>query len=456
MDKQLLIHPEKFLTVLSHEEINILCNNRHSELYEMFRRCALAVLNSGIEIDDSQFLLKQFHNFQINILQQDRGIKLEILNAPDHAFVDGQIIKGIQELIFSVLRDVIYVNDKLNRDTGHFDLSSSMGITDTVFRILRNAQILLPHRKPDLVVCWGGHAIGREEYLYSKKVGYALGLRNLNICTGCGPGAMKGPMKGATIGHAKQRVHDGRYIGITEPGIITAESPNPIVNELVIMPDIEKRLEAFIRIAHAIIIFPGGVGTTEEILYLLGILLHPKNKNLPFPLILTGPKSSESYFLKLHHFIEQILGFEAQQRYKIIINDPESVAKEVLQGMEDVKKYRLLKKDAFYFNWQIYIEEDFQKPFIPHHENMAQLVLSKNLPAHELASNLRKAFSGIVAGNVKEQYIQLIQELGPYEIQGDKRIMRPVNELLKFFVKQKRMKLPGNTYHPCYQIKKGA
>ena len=100
-------------------------------------------------------------------------------------------------------------------------------------------------------------------------------LRGVNICTGCGPGAMKGPMKGAAVGHSKQRIRAGRYIGLTEPGIIAAEPPNPIVSELVILPDMEKRLEAFVRIAHSIIVFPGGVGTLEEILYLLGILLHP-------------------------------------------------------------------------------------------------------------------------------------------------------------------------------------
>src|SRR3546814_6288695 len=75
---------------------------------------------------------------------------------------------------------------------------------------------------------------------------------------------------------------DLRYIGITEPGIIAAESPNPIVNQLVIMPDIEKRLESFVRLGHGIIVFPGGVGTAEEILYLLGILLREENAQLPF------------------------------------------------------------------------------------------------------------------------------------------------------------------------------
>ncbi len=29
------------------------------------------------------------------------------------------------------------------------------------------------------------------------------------------------------------------------------------------MPDIEKRLEAFVRMAHGIVIFPGGAGTAK-------------------------------------------------------------------------------------------------------------------------------------------------------------------------------------------------
>ena len=147
-----------------------------------------------------------------------------------------------------------------------------------MFHILRNARVLELQIRPNLVVCWGGHSIRRVEYDYTKKVGYELGLRGLDVCTGCGPGAMKGPMKGATIGHSKQRITNGRYLGITEPGIIAAEPPNPIVSQLVIMPDIEKRLEAFVRLGHGIVIFPGGAGTAEEILYLLGILLDPANQ----------------------------------------------------------------------------------------------------------------------------------------------------------------------------------
>ena len=59
--------------------------------------------------------------------------------------------------------------------------------------------------------------------------------------------------------------------------------------ELVILPDIEKRLEAFVRFGHGFVVFPGGAGTAEEILYLLGILLNPANGDMPFHLVFTGP-----------------------------------------------------------------------------------------------------------------------------------------------------------------------
>jgi hypothetical protein len=84
---------------------------------------------------------------------------------------------------------------------------------------------------------------------------------------------------------------------------------------------------------------------------------------------------------------------------------------------------------------------------------MAGLQLRRDLPAHELAANLRRAFSGIVAGNVKDKGIRLIEEHGPYEIHGDPAVMQPLDELLKAFVAQHRMKLPGGAaYEPCYRV----
>jgi hypothetical protein len=151
---------------------------------------------------------------------------------------------------------------------------------------------------------------------------------------------MKGPMKGATIGHAKQRIHAGRYIGLTEPGIVAAEPPNAIVNQLAILPDIEKRLEAFVRLGHGIVVFPGGAGTAEEILYLVGILLDPKNEPQPFPVVFTGPRGSEEYFRQIDAFLAVTLGERVRQCYRIIVDDPAEVAREMLRGMHQVREYR--------------------------------------------------------------------------------------------------------------------
>ena len=446
-----LISPDGRLEVLSKAEVAKLLDTSKGGLYDIFRSCALAVLNCGSSIDDGKELLERYKSFDIHIVQRERGIKLEIKGAPAIAFVDGKMIKGIHEHLFAVLRDIVFISNEVT-DNPNFDMSRSDGITDSVFHILRNADVLRPMRNPNLVVCWGGHSINRVEYNYSKEVGYQMGLRDLDICTGCGPGAMKGPMKGATIGHAKQRLTNGRYLGISEPGIIAAESPNPIVNDLVIMPDIEKRLEAFVRTGHGIIVFPGGAGTAEEILYILGILLHPENADIPFPLIFTGPESSRDYFKQIDAFIGTTLGDAAQQRYQIVIDDPELVAQTMQTAIKEVREFRKSRSDAYYFNWLLKIDEEFQRPFKPNHANMRSLSLHKNQPTHLLAANLRRAFSGVVAGNVKDEGIRAIEQFGHFEIHGDAAIMGPMDALLASFVAQSRMKLPGKAYVPCYKV----
>lgn len=446
-----IISPSGHLEVLSRAEVSKLLDTSQGGLYQLFRDCSLAVLNCGSNLDDGKELLERYQSFDIRVIQRERGIKLDVKGAPASAFVDGKMIKGISEHLFSVLRDVVYVSDEIH-DNLNIDLDHSEGITNAVFHILRNASILRPGTHPKLVVCWGGHSISREEYDYTKEVGYEMGLRGLDICTGCGPGAMKGPMKGATIGHAKQRIGEGQYLGITEPGIIAAESPNPIVNDLVIMPDIEKRLEAFVRTGHGIVVFPGGAGTAEEILYLLGILLHPDNAEIPFPVVFTGPAHAGAYFKHIDQFIGMTLGKSAQQRYQIIINDPEKVAQTMQAGIREVREFRKKTGDAYFFNWLLKIDQAFQQPFVPTHENMSNLELHPDQQTHLLAANLRRLFSGVVAGNVKAEGIRAIEEHGHFEIHGDKQIMEPMDALLDSFVKQQRMKLPGKEYIPCYRI----
>ena len=448
------IWPERSLEILSPLEVQQLMAAHDTPVYQTFRRCALAVLNTGSEIDDPREILRMYHDFDIQVDQQSRGVKLVMKNAPASAFVDGQIIKGIKHHLFSVLRDIIYV-EALLPNNPLIQAKQERQNTDLVSRLLRNANVLQAGNMQKLVVCWGGHSIGRAEYEYTKDVGYSMGLRGCSVITGCGPGAMKGPMKGATIAHAKQHMPNRRYIGLTEPGIVASEPPNPIVNELVILPDIEKRLEAFVRFGHAILVFPGGAGTAEEVLYLMGLLMHPDNIDIPLPVILTAPEASKDYWSSMIEFLRATIGEKAVSKLKVIVNDPEEVARAVNEGIQEVEEFRRENKDAFYFNWKLKVPLEFQKPFIPTHENMAQLELHKDQKPHELAANLRRAFSGIVSGNVKEEGVSAIEEHGPFEISGDPEIMNLLDNLLRDFVAQGRMKIGGG-YKPCYKIVTGS
>ncbi|MCB1706450.1 MAG: DUF3412 domain-containing protein [Halioglobus sp.] len=445
-----IVNPIKSLNLLSRADIEGLTSSG-GDLFALFRHCALAILNTDSDKDDTAQICADYSDFDIRVIPQPRGLRLELFNAPPQSFVDGRMIRGIQEHLFSALRDIVYTDFKITSPL--VEPPTSAQLTNMVFRILRNAAVVRPDQPPQLVVCWGGHSIPREEYDYAKHVGYHLGLRGLDIVTGCGIGAMKGPMKGAAVGHAKQQIKTGRYIGISEPGIIASESPNAIVNELVIMPDIEKRLEAFVRLAHSIIVFPGGVGTVEEILYLLSILMHPDNEEA-IPLVLAGPESCRRYFQELERFLVDCLGASVKNYYRVIIGAPDEVGRAVKVATDGVHALRRSTEQAYYFNWELQIPADLQEPFIPTHAAMAALDLHAGLPKHQLASNLRRVFSGLVSGNVKSFGIEQVRQHGPYRLTGDRKFLAAMDRLLQVLVREKRMKLVADAddYQPCYQL----
>ncbi|MGN6329290.1 MAG: pyrimidine/purine nucleotide monophosphate nucleosidase domain-containing protein, partial [Rhodanobacter sp.] len=107
-----------------------------------------------------------------------------------------------------------------------------------------------------------------------------------------------------------------------------------------------------------------------------------------------------------------------------------------------------------FFNWALHVPYAFQLPFQPDHAAMRALQIRHDRPRHELAADLRRAFSGIVAGNVKEEGVRAIEQHGPFDIDGDSDIMQALDKLLQAFVVQQRMKLPGGAaYVPCYRVR---
>jgi hypothetical protein len=58
-----------------------------------------------------------------------------------------EMIRGIKELLFAVLRDVVYIANEIV-DSGRFDLARPQAITNAVFHILRNARVLDHRLRP--------------------------------------------------------------------------------------------------------------------------------------------------------------------------------------------------------------------------------------------------------------------------------------------------------------------
>ena len=167
---------------------------------------------------------------------------------------------------------------------------------------------------------------------------------------------------------------------------------------------------------------------------------------------MTGPLESRSYFDQIDEFIVATLGKEAQKRYTIVIDDPEKVGRMMREGLAEVRSFRRLHGDAYYFNWRLKIDHDFQKPFTATHESMRSLDIREGLPTHVLAANLRRAFSGIVSGNVREDTIASIEKDGPFEICATGPYMKLLDQLLASFVSQGRMKIASDSYKPCYRV----
>jgi len=85
---------------------------------------------------------------------------------------------------------------------------------------------------------------------------------------------------------------------------------------------------------------------------------------------------------------------------------------------------------------------------------MANLALHSQLPPHQLATNMRAAFSGIVAGNVKAFGQEQVAKHGPYALHGDSKILSAIEKLLQSLIRDKRMKIVEQSEHytPCYSL----
>jgi predicted Rossmann-fold nucleotide-binding protein len=391
--------------------------------------------------------------------------KLKILlnGIPKDKLVRGKLIKMKELQIVCGIRDILLSRQYPLTET------SPEGITDYIFHFVRNAGILTKDDQQrnhyGRIMIQGGHHIPKIESTHHKRLGYRIGLLGLELITGSGPGSMEDPMKGAIRGYQMNRLKR-KFIGITEDGIISGEPCNDYIDHLIVFPDIEKRLEAFIRMSKAGIILPGGPGTFEEILTILWIKTHPANKNFRFPLYFCQPVQSGDYFENIIELLNDCFDtdFSDKGYIKFFISDaenktdpaldPRRIADELYEEMrENYKRGKKAEHDNGipYFplwDWDVYFPERLQKPLEIKKDFIESLTFSRKSSMTELFFSLRSLSSAIVECNVRDR--DFIKRNGLFELKGDKSILRKVDKLFQAFAEAGRM--GGRSYECPYKI----
>ena len=143
-------------------------------------------------------------------------------------------------------------------------------------------------------------------------------------------------------------------------------------------------------------------------------------------MVLTGPRDSAAYFEQIARFIGGTLGRGARSALKVIIDDPAGGgAAHGAAASTAVREFRRQHSDSYSFNWLLHDPAGVAAAVRGHARIDARAArCSARSRCTSCAANLRRAFSGIVTGNVKEYGISAIERAGPYELAGDPAIMQ--------------------------------
>lgn len=395
-------------------------------------------------------------NFDLELESRHSTLRVVLKGIPKSKLVGGRLVRQKEVQIMSGIRDLLF--SRLIEPPGQ----DGHTVTEYVFNFVRNAGILTKedHKANPYgrIMIQGGHHIPKHEAVHHKRLGFGMGLLGLEAVTGSGPGSMEDPFKGALRGYTMMHL-PRKFIGITEDGIISGEPCNDYIDHLIVFPDIEKRLEAFVRMSRAGLMLPGGVGTLEEILTILWIKLHPRNKGLKFPLYFCEPVQSGGYFRRILEFLKMCFGIdfvaEGHLRYyesdglhkEIADMDPRRAAFDLFDDMKanaEEKGNEGPENWGALWNWDLYFPETLQRPLSITHTFVQSLRFERGMPAEDLFFSLRSLCSALVETNVRDR--TLIERLGPFRLKGDPGILTAVDHLFQEFARDGRM---GSREYKC-------
>ncbi len=139
------------------------------------------------------------------------------------------------------------------------------------FQIVRGLWVITKLPRPCVSIFGGAQREGAQEkryYALAEQAAALLVEHKFSVLTGGGPGIMEAANCGA---HATQH-HAERTLKVIMRGLPLNELPNKCVGEAIYVDDFLARKWLLIDYSVAFIIFPGGLGTLDELSDLMNLM----------------------------------------------------------------------------------------------------------------------------------------------------------------------------------------
>ena len=300
-------------------------------------------------------------------MEQEKKNLAEIVSQIDE-WLRTQNGSGKEDQFARILRTVV----KLAGDNaGRGDLR----ILSRAMQELRHAfRIFAPYRKVRKVSIFGSTRVQESDPYYQLAKGVAKGIAEAGfmVITGAGPGIMQAGHEGA--GREKSF-----GVNIRLP---SAQAANPFIRDDPKLMDFHfffTRKLMFVKEADAVVIFPGGFGTHDELLE--SITLAQTGKSQLVPIILMDLPDG-TYWSRWREFLRENVmsrGYivENEMTFFKIVTDADAAVNEITRYYRNFHSYRFVKQDL--------------------------VIRLNHAPSRELIDRLNRDFADIVTdGKVRE------------------------------------------------------
>jgi uncharacterized protein (TIGR00730 family) len=294
-------------------------------------------------------------------------VSLASIEAQVVEWLKSQSGRGSEQLIGEMLRTVLKLGQE---DASRGDLK----ILNRTLKELRHAfKIFAPYIALRKVSIFGSTRVAESDpyYLAAKELGHRLADEGFMVITGAGPGVMQAGHEGA--GREKSF-----GVNIRLPSVQKANRFIRGDSKLMNFHFFFTRKLLFVKEADAVVIFPGGFGTHDELAEALTLAQTGKSQLVPI-ILMDLPGSN--YWKVWQDFLATDMlarGYISKSDLSLfkIVNDIDEVVEEITTFYGNYHSYRFVKQDL--------------------------VIRLNHPPAPGLIDQLNREFADIVKGEVKE------------------------------------------------------